>query len=237
MFGGQVVCHQYKDGYRFSIDPVLIAHFMQIKNDSVILDMGTGCGIIPMILSYRNKKIRKKIHGIEVQESLYELAVKNVLLNNMEEEIEITQGDFYTLDNYYSAELFHYIFINPPYYKNHSGRVNEKEQIKIARHLPENGVDDMLESCRKVLCNKGKLAIVFPASESFFLIEKLAAYNFKLKRMQFVYSYPEKRKEAKLVLVEAVKNGGYGVKVLPPFYVYEMKNGQYTKEMLQMYGT
>lgn len=235
LFDGEIVCDQYSDGYRFSIDPVLLAHFTQPKKGARILDIGTGCGIICLILAYRLNGSSHKIEAIEIQEELVKLAKHNILANNLDDRIKVTHGDLKNILSYYHPESFETIFCNPPFYQPGEGRLNTADEINNARHQVLAKLEDIISACARVVVNKGSVNIIYPAEKTHNLLYLLQENKLELKRMQFVYSYPETDKPANLVLVEAVKNGGKGCKVLTPFYVYTQKNGSYSKAMEKLY--
>lgn len=235
LFDGDVICDQHTDGYRFSIDPVLLAHFTKPTKEARILDIGTGCGIICLILAYRTKNCIHKIQAIEIQADLASLAKRNISANKLDHSIRVTQGDLKNILSHYPAESFDYIYCNPPFYALGDGRVNTVGEVVNARHQVLAKLDEIVNACSKAVVNKGSVNLVYPAKNITSLTLSLNKHRLELKRIQFVYSYPDSDKGASLVLVEAVKNGGMGCQVLEPFYVYNEKNGSYTSQMEQLY--
>lgn len=236
LFNGEVICSQHSNGYRFSIDPVLLAHFTQPKEGARILDLGTGCGIICLILAYRMENGAKNIQAIEIQKDLANLAQQNVSANHLDESIKIIKGDLKNILSYYSAESFENVYCNPPFYELGAGRINTVDEIVKARHQVLANLGDVVQACSKVVINKGAVSLIYPAENVHSLMYSLHKHRLTLKRIQFIYSYPESDKPAKLVLVEAVKNGGKGSQVLPPFYIYSEKNGEYSQQMQYLYS-
>ena len=234
MFNDDLICYQYKEGYRFSIDSILLAHFASQWKSATILDLGCGCGVIGMILFYRNSINIKHIDGIEYQERLVSLAKKNARENQLEEKMSIIHGDYVDIKKYYKPETFSHVICNPPFYEVGSGRPSVHNEAYLARHQTVSTTADLAKSIAFVLRNRGSLAIVYPADFCTRLITLLKESSIEPKRLQPVYSYPE-ASSASLVLLECKKNGGVGMKVLPPLYIYAKQNGNYTDEVKKMY--
>lgn len=234
LFDGELICHQHRNGYRFSIDPVILAHFVRPKSGTSILDMGTGCGIISILLAYRFKKDIQKITALEIQEELYLLAQKNVFINRYSEVIDTLHGDLTRILDYCQPESFDYVYCNPPFFKKEQGRKNSDQEALYARHQLLTTLQDIARASRQVLKNKGSLNLIYPAKDIIELVTTLSDNRLEIKRMQFVYGYPESPC-SNLVVVEAVKNGGAECKVLTPLYVYDQKNGEYSQQLQKFY--
>lgn len=235
LFGGDLICYQNISGYRFSIDSVLLAHFILHWQDDVVLDMGCGCGVVGMILLYRNAHIFQTIEGIEYQQSLVEIARKNALENGLSSRLKITHGDVTHIDRYYPPEVFPRVMCNPPFFAEGSGRVCNNQEAYVARHQVTLNTGDLAGNISYVLKNKGKFAVVFAAESFCELVECLRRFRLQPKRVRPVFSYPD-ASSASLVLVEGIKNGGQGMTLEKPLYIYECKNGQYSKEINEMYA-
>jgi tRNA1Val (adenine37-N6)-methyltransferase len=234
MFNGGLICYQHKDGYRYSIDSILLAHFTLHWKSASILDLGCGCGIIGMVMLYRNSPNILYIEGIEYQEQLVFLARMNSKENRLEEKMHITHGDYVDINTYYKAETFSHVICNPPFYEIGRGRPSVHNEAYLARHQTVSSTADLAASIAFVLKNRGSLAIVYPADLSIQLLSLLKEKSIEPKRLQPVYSYPE-ASSASLILLECIKNGGVGMKLLPPLYIYTQQNGDYTKEVKKMY--
>lgn len=232
LFNGRLVCKQFKSGYRFSIDAILTAHFCRPESRDSILDLGCGCGIIALILAFRNPNVR--ISGIEIQPELVRLARKNIAENGMQSRISVIEGNFRDTAQLVTPESYDLIVSNPPYRKRDRGRISPDLQRARARHEIDAGLEDMVKAAAYAVKNRGKVVVVYPARLSISLIVDLKKHNLEPKRIQPVYSYPG-QKDAGLVLVEAVKNGGAEVRLLPPFYIYSEKNGPYSEAMRKIY--
>ncbi len=236
LFDKKMICLQPKHGYRYSIDSLLLAHFSSVDQGDVILDMGCGCGIIGIIIMFKWQALVKRVVGLELQPELAELARKNGELNGFEPKYSIREGDWRSIRSYFAAETFSRVVCNPPYYTPSSGRVNADRQSLIARHQVCSSTEQVFEAASYVVKNRGVVSIVFPARGFIELVCAMTKVKLQPKRIRPVYSYPEKEASARLVLVEAIKNGGHGIKIHPPLYIYRQKNGPYSDEMQRLYG-
>ncbi len=235
LFDGKLTCYQHKNGYRFSLDPILLAHFTPVKKKSRILDLGAGCGIISLIITYRYLALDIQVAALEIQPGLFSLMQQNVTDNVFQNYISPLQGDLEQITSHYQAESFDQVFCNPPFYKEESGRKSHNQEALLARHQVQTNLENIIVAARRVLKNRGGLNIIYPAKNMIELIKLLSKHRLESKKIQFVYSYPGCNK-ASLVLVEAIKNGGAECQVLPPFFIYECKNGSYTEQMQQFYN-
>lgn len=236
LFDGRVACRQHVDGYRFSIDAILAAHFSPPAANATLLDLGTGCGIIGLILMYRWTHNIRKITGIEYQEQLATLAQHNIRLNNYENKFNIIHGDIKSIQQLVAAESFSQVISNPPFYKKATGRTSSNKEAFIARHQCHCTLDDIVHGAFYAVKNKGKVVIIYPAAGLAELIATMKRRQIEPKRLQQIYSYPDEKSNGRLVLVEGIKNGGEGVSVLPPFYIYSRKCGPYSSNMQRLYA-
>lgn len=235
LFDGELVCYQHQKGYRFSIDSVLISHFVDVKRNDRILDLGTGSGIISLILLYRWKDKVREVSGIELQGELAELAGKNYHANNFDRHGMILQGDVKNIREFIKPESYDKVACNPPFYTPASGRLSQNPEAQLARHQILATLQDFLSASSFAVKNGGAVYFIYPAEricEFTTLAEKL---RFGVKKIQFVYSYPHYRSTARLVLIQCIKNGGAGTDILPPFYIYNEKNGEFSSEMNAFY--
>jgi tRNA1Val (adenine37-N6)-methyltransferase len=217
LFGGRLKIFQKKQGYRFSIDALLLAYFAEPGPEDRAIDLGTGCGIVPLILLFRKKT--KRITGVEIQPSLADLARRNAALNRSSSRFQVWEDDLRKLDQRVKRESFDLVLTNPPYRKIGSGRVNPHSEKAVARHEIKATLDDVLRAAQYLLRDKGRLAMIYPASRTADLMRALNQHPLEPKRIQFVHSH--EKDEARLVLVEAFKEGHAQVQVLPPFFVYD----------------
>lgn len=235
LFDGELTCYQHQKGYRFSIDSVLLAHFVEIKQGDRILDLGTGSGVIGLILLYRWRSRIREFCGIEVQQGLAELALRNIKANHLEENSIITQGDIKEIDKLVDPESYDKIVCNPPFYTPLSGRTNTNSEAQKARHQILATLQDFLRAAAFAVKNGGTVSFIYPAERICEFISLAKGYRLVVKKIQLVYSYPLKTAPARLVLLQCWKNGGPGTAILPPFYVYSEKNGDFSSEMQDFY--
>ncbi len=232
LFNGRLICRQFRQGYRFSVDAVLAAHFLKPRHRDTLLDLGCGSGIIALILAYRHPGVR--VAGIEVQIELAALAGRNVLDNNLADRVRIMHGDLRRMEEFIPAESFDGVVCNPPYGQPGRGRISPNGQRARARHEIDTGLDDILRAASFSVRNRGSVGVVYPARRAAALIAALKGRLLEPKRLQPVYSYPGSP-EATLVLVEAVKNGGEEVRVQAPFYIYRERGGPFSDALLKLY--
>ncbi len=211
-FNAKLRVIQKKKGYRFSIDAVLLSQFVKTRKDERVIDLGTGCGILPLLLSQTTKA--RSFVGVEIQKALAECAEKNVRLNHLEDKISILQRDLRELRNIFSAGSFDVVLSNPPYRKYRSGRINPSAEKAIARHEIEVELEDLTSIASFLLPAKGRCYFIFPAMRAVDLLAALRSRELEPKRLQFVH--PRMGEEAKFVLTESVKSSGVELKVATP---------------------
>lgn len=230
LFEGRLKVLQKKQGYRFSIDALLLAHFAQPRPMDRVIDLGTGCGIIPLILAFRGHL--KKAVGVEIQPSLADLARRNVALNRFSSRIKIWEKDLKSLEKKRWQETFDWVIANPPYRKVGTGRINLREEKALARHEIESTLEDVLRIAQHLLREKGHVAMIYPAFRATDLIQEMGRHRLQPKRLQFMHSHGQD--EARLVLVEALKGGRPQVRVLPPLFLFD-SDGHYTPEATELF--
>jgi len=218
---------QDTDMFNFSLDSVLLPNFVTInKNIQNILDIGCGNAPIPLILSTKTKA---NIMGVEIQEKVFDLAIKSVKINNLENQIKIVNGDIKKISKELETESFDVITCNPPFFKvNENSNMNDSEYKKIARHEITLNLEDIIMISKKLLKNNGVLGIVHRPERLVEIIELMKKHNIEPKKMRLVY--PKKDKEANILLIEGTKNGKPGLKILPPLYSHD-EDGSYTIEV------
>jgi tRNA1(Val) A37 N6-methylase TrmN6 len=231
LFDGRLHCYQNEDGYRFSIDPVLLSHFMSFPVGTRVLDLGAGCGIVSLVLAYRYPSLQ--ITALELQPALFSLLQKNRESNGLHGRITAIQGDLRAIKKHIPAGSFASVLCNPPYRKLDTARQSKRSEKALARHEITATLSAVVEAAFFALKTGGRLALVYPANRGASLLSELKKRGFEPKRLQVVYSYPGC--SGKLVLVEAVKDGGEELEILPPFYVHAEPGGSYTPEMASMY--
>jgi tRNA1Val (adenine37-N6)-methyltransferase len=215
---------------------VLLAHFVRLNTHEHILDLGAGCGVIGLILLYRASNSIASLTAFELQERLAGLARENIVLNQFQNKMEVVEGDLRNIKQFLNPESFSTILCNPPFYTPGSGRQSKNKEAEIARHQVNCSLPEVVSAAAVAVRNRGKVLMVYPANGLATLLLLLEQQRLRVKRMQLVYSYPGSSTGARLVLVEAVKNGGEGVDIMEPFYIYDKKDGAYTKGMQQFYN-
>ncbi len=217
---GRLKLIQSKDGYRFSIDAVFLSEFVSIKPDDVAVDLGTGCGIIPLILLL--SKPLKYVFGLEIQKELALQASKNALINGFEDKMKVILGDI--KNPAISKKSADVVICNPPYRKVNSGRINPDVRKAIARHELMTSIDDILKTAKELLRKKGRLAMIYPAERLVDILARMRRFALEPKRIQI--NYPDQQSDAKLVLIEAYLGGRPGLEILPPL----IGQGEYSIE-------
>ncbi len=207
---GRLKLIQSKDGYRFSIDAILLAEFVTIRQGDVVVDLGTGCGVIPLILLL-TKSVRHAF-GLEIQEELAGQAARNVLLNGFDDKMGVVLGDIKNPP--IAIESADVVICNPPYRQVKSGRINPDSRRAIARHEIMANIDDILRAARSVLRKKGRLALIYSSVRLADILVRMRRFNLEPKKIQIIY--PDLNSGAKLVLVEAILGGRPGLKISPP---------------------
>jgi len=223
---------QNTDGFCFGMDSVLLSDFAkEIRNGSTVLDLGTGTGILGILLCGKTKL--KKVTGIEVQKEVAEMASRSVVLNNLQDRFEIINDNIKNLDKYFETGSIDAIVTNPPYKKPNSGLVNENKAKLISRHEIEANLEDFIKISAKLLKNSGELYMVHRTERLADIMELMRKYKLEPKKLKMVS--PNLNKEPNLILIKAVKNAKTFLKLEKNLYVYE-ENGNYTKDILKIYG-
>ena len=229
LFEGKLKLFQGRSGYRFSLDALLLAHFMTCRRSENIADLGTGNGVIALILAYLHSSL--SITGVETQLSMIDRASRNVRLNEFQERVTITQADVANIQKTFSPESFAAVVCNPPYRRTTSGRISPNAEKKVARHEIAAGLADFLRAGAYLLPIKGRMALVYPALRVVDVVQSMRNVNLEPKRLRMVYSFADTK--AVLVLTEGVKGGRSGIEVLSPLIVYQ-QGKQYTAEVETM---
>ncbi len=226
LFEGRLKLFQGRSGYRFSLDALLLAHFMTCRRGETIADLGTGNGVIALTLAHLYSSL--SITGVEIQRSMVERASRNVRMNGFEERVTISQADVRNIQETFSPESFAAVVCNPPYRRTTSGRISPNVERKIARHEIASGLADFLRAGAYLLPIKGRIAMVYPALRLVDLLQFMRSANLEPKRLRMVHSFADAK--ASLVLVEGVKGGRSGNDALSPLIIYK-KGKQYTTEV------
>lgn len=223
---------QNKEGFCFGIDSVLLSDFVKnIKNNSLVLDLGTGTGIIPILLC--GKTNLKKVIGVEVQEKIAEMAKRSIKLNNLEARFQVINENILNLKNIYQNQTFDVVVTNPPYKKKNSGIINENHEKLISRHEIEANLEDFIKVSKDLLKDKGEFYMVHRPERLVDILSIMRKEKLEPKVLRMVYS--NKNKEPKLVLIKGIKNAKPFLKVEKNLYIYD-ENGNYTDEILEIYN-
>ena len=222
---------QNKNGFCFGMDAVLLSGFIKASPSDRIIDLGTGTGILPILL--RAKTGSTDITGLEIQEQSADMAKRSVLLNDLEEEIHIVCGDLKEADSLFAHKSFDIVCSNPPYMKQNGGLKNPEEAKAIARHEIKCSFADVADAAKTLLKPVGTFFLVHRPERLTELIWVLRSRQLEPKRIRFVHSFIDEK--AVMVLIEAASGGGTFLKVEKPLIIYKEK-GVYSEEIREIYG-
>ncbi len=230
-----VKIYQSKDGYRFSVDALLLYSFVHVNLAQRIADLGAGSGIIGLLLA--KKYPAADVSLFELQGSLAAVAEKNILLNGLGRRVKVVRGDIREISVVTrpssDAGSFDVVVSNPPFRKERSGLVNPEEERAVARHEIRLKLFELVKAAHYLLKTKGRFFLIHHPARLGELVSTLRERRMEVKRLRFVHSRASS--EAKMVLVEALHCGRVGLKVERPLFIYDEK-GAYTEEMLAMYA-
>lgn len=222
---------QNPEKFCFGMDAVLLSDFTTLRKKDVVLDLGTGTGIIPILLAAKTEA--KHFEALEIQEESVDMAKRSVTFNHLGDRINIRHGDIKEASSIFDAASFDAITTNPPYMNNNHGIKNPDMPKAIARHEILCNLDDIARESSKLLKPHGRLYMVHRPFRLAEIINTMKKYRLETKRICLVYPYIDK--EPNMVLIEAVKDGNPMVKFEPPLIVYE-KPGKYTEQIMKIYG-
>ena len=217
LFGGELRLYQKKRGYRFSLDAILLADFATIRRGNKVIDLGTGNGVVPLILAYRYPSI--SVTGLEIQRQMADRAARSIQLNGYEDRIVIKHMDIASTAKRFKAENFDSVVCNPPYRQASSGRLSPSSERQIARHELKASLADFVRAAAFLLKNKGCFACIQLADRTVDLVSAMRSAGLEPKRLRAVHPFSDAK--ASMVLVEGVKGGRNGVDILPPLVIYD----------------
>ncbi|MDQ0163432.1 tRNA1(Val) (adenine(37)-N6)-methyltransferase [Bacillus alveayuensis] len=219
--------------FAFSLDAVLLSKFVYLPiQKGNIIDLCTGNGVIPFLLSTRTKGF---ITGVEIQERLFDMAKRSAQYNRLDDRIRFIHGDIKDMPKKLGYGKFDVVTCNPPYFKTLGKEINMNEHFAIARHEIYCTLEDVVRVSSQLVRPGGKVAFVHRPNRFVEIVELMRQYRIEPKKIRFVY--PKLGKEANTLLIEGTKDGSPDLKILPPLIVYNEHN-EYTKEVREiLYGT
>jgi tRNA1(Val) A37 N6-methylase TrmN6 len=215
----------------FGVDAVLLSDFCRVKAGETVVDLGTGTGVIPLLLSV--KTLAKQIVGLEVQKACVEMAIRSVSLNRVGDRVSIVEGDIKNVKELFPANMAHVIVSNPPYMKKGAGKINASEHIANARHEILCDLDDIMKAASWLIKPSGRFYMVHRPQRLADIICSARKHWLEPKQIQYVCPYD--RTPPILVLMEFIKGGSAHLKTLAPLILYE-EDGAYSAEMRGIYG-
>lgn len=229
----------HRDGYQiiqdpsrfcFGVDAVLLSSFARVKKGECVLDLGTGTGIIPILLAAKTKG--QNFTGLEIQEESVEMALRSVALNELEERVSILHGDIKEVATLFHKQTFDVVTSNPPYMNEGGGLVNPHSAKAIARHEILCSLEDIVAAADKVLHKGGRFYMIHRPHRLTDILVLMRQYKLEPKRLRFIHPFQDKAPT--MVLVEGIKGGNPMVKVEPPLIIYS-EAGKYTQEAFDIY--
>lgn len=222
---------QNPDKFCFGIDAVLLSNFVKVKKDGYAVDLCTGSGIVPILLSTKTKA--KKITGIEIQSDIADMASRSVSYNKLDEKIDIINDDISNALKYIKHSCVDTVCVNPPYMKDMAAIKNPDLPLAIARHELLTDLETVINIANKLLKENGRFFMIHRPSRLSEIFASMRQNRIEPKRIRFIHSYIDSK--ANLVLIEGLKGSGVWLDVEPPLAVYKEKN-VYTDEVLKIYG-
>lgn len=221
---------QDTEGFCFGVDAVLLANFARVKKNTKVADLGTGTGIIPILIAGKSRA--SKIYGVEIQDEVAEMANRSVILNDLEDRVEIVNRDLKEITEVLDKNTFDVITSNPPY-MHAQGIINLNDKKAISRHSIKCNMEDVLKAASDLLKPNGRFFMVNRPIRFADMVYFGRMHNLEPKVVRFVH--PRASKAPNLILIEYVKGGKPEMKILDPLYVYNEEN-KYTEELLEIYS-
>lgn len=222
---------QNKKQFCFGTDAVLLSSFANVRSTSSVIDLGTGNGVIPLLLYGKYKP--EHITGIEIQKDTYDLAVRNIQLNNLEQKITVINGDIRNIREYFKAGSFDHVVTNPPYLKTGTGIISTADTMAYARHEILCTLEDILKATKYLLKTKGVFTMVHRPQRLDEILLLMKTYAIEPKTIRFVHA--NVKSPAILVLIQGLKDMNPSIGVEPPFIIHK-PDGSYTEELNILYG-
>lgn len=222
---------QNEKKFCFGMDAVLLSGFARVKEGENVLDLGTGTGIIPILLAGKTRG--RHFTGLEIQEESADMAMRSVQYNHLEERISIIQGDMKEADTLFGAASFDVVTCNPPYMTGNHGLVNPDQPKAIARHEIFCTLEDVVAQSSRLLRPGGRFYLVHRPFRLAEIMNRMIQYKLEPKRMRLVYPFADR--EPNMVLLEGLRGGRSRITVEKPLIVYQSP-GVYTEEICDIYG-
>lgn len=221
---------QNPNEFCFGVDAVLLSNFAKVKKDSLVLDLGTGTGIIPILIAAKTEA--KEIIGVEIQPYLSEMASRSVKLNKIENRVSIMNQDLKNLRDILPLSNFDIITCNPPYKDKGTGIVNPEDGKAIARHEIKCELEDIISIASSLLKFNGKLCLIHRPHRLADIICLMRKYKIEPKRLRMIY--PNKNKAPSMILIEGARSGNPELRVLEPLFIFA-EDGNYSEEIERIY--
>jgi tRNA1Val (adenine37-N6)-methyltransferase len=228
---GELVILQKKDGYHFSVDPLLLTSFIELKNGDKVIDLGTGSGVMPLVLANRLRALDTAFVGLELQENIADMAERSVAANRMKDKIAILRGDIRKIGEEFAADSFDIVISNPPYLPVGKGTVNPNDAKALARHEVLVTLADVVRAARYLLKSHGRAYFIYPTYRLIDLICQCREHKLEPRRLRFIHA--NAAGGSKLAMLEAIRDAGVELKVVRPLHVYNME-GFYSEEVAEI---
>ncbi len=216
----QLEIHQPQNGYRYSVDSILLAEFVNLRPKAKVLELGAGCGVIALIVARRFPACT--IQAIEIQKGLFEFLKKNIETNHLMDRVQPIWEDIANVKTIFEPNMFDHVITNPPFREPVSGRLCLNAQEALARHEIIIDLDTILKAAFFALKAKGRFSIIYPAERLSFLFFSMSQNRIEPKRLKCIH--PSQEGQARMVLVEGVKEGGTELRIHPPLFLNQNVN-------------
>ncbi len=218
--------------FKFGTDSVFLSNFVDISKGDIVIDFGSGSGVIPLLVAYKQEPSR--VMGIEIQHELVQLSRRSIEMNNLQDKIEIIEGDFKNSTEYIEHGSVDQVITNPPYMPVSSGKITADRRKAIARHEIYAKLEDVVREASKVLRFGGYFNIVHRSWRLTELITIMERYNLEAKRLRFIQ--PRRNRGPDTFLLTAKKGAKKGIKIEPVLIVYKGEDSEYSEEVKEIYG-
>lgn len=221
---------QKKEGYRFSIDPILLAGFITVSQNDRILDLGTGGGILPFLLQKKNVEKKLNFTGVDIQGQYIDMAKRSAQINKLDN-VDFIQADIKSLPKDFQ-KAFDLLICNPPFFAPHEGKVSQQEDLAIARHEIKVDFPSIAKAASFSMKERGRFFFIHRSQRLFSAYKDLEKEGLKISRLRFIHG--RKDLPAKLFMAEAVKGGNPQLDLMPPLIIYDQE-GVYSQEVKEYY--